>query len=599
MLTRARIRNFRSISDISLDFENLNILIGRNDTGKSNVLRALNLFFNGETDFRVPFNFGKDFSSHAITGQGKAPEVRIDLTFKIPTGYQAPEDARSLQWTRRWRSDNTRIDEPQVFLKKGNRKEEISGRSRIGSFLKNVDYHYIPALKGREFFSELLADIYDVLSEVSEEQILTASTPLQDEVTNILNDVASELSLVLREDSNPKLPSNLRSVFRLIQFESEGIDLDRRGDGIRVRHVPSLVKFLCDLKAQRSGRFQTFHIWGLEEPENSVDLLSAFDLRSQIYEISQKQEYQLIISTHSPVFFNLEDKQDSSTFLFSKVNGVTSLTGDDTNISTEMGFMRVVSPYIERSVKEAETLQESLDTITKKLENDVLDPSQKVVFVEGETDATLFRVACSELKMLLDVKFITTISEGNSSANSVADNLIAWHFLQKNLSSDKRVIGVGIVDGDLAGDKASKILQNRLHEEKSRYVKISKLRPTKSLAQKIVKFGFVPNITLEHLAPSNCWEHAYENGWLETKSYEQILNCCTNENKKKILSSGMEKLMKECPVEIFPFVYDVSLKNKKDFSSIFISEIGKNPELVGEFKPTVFEIRSFFSGVLA
>ena len=40
----------------------MNIFVGMNDVGKSNVLKALNLFFNGQTDYNVDFDFKKDFS---------------------------------------------------------------------------------------------------------------------------------------------------------------------------------------------------------------------------------------------------------------------------------------------------------------------------------------------------------------------------------------------------------------------------------------------------------------------------------------------------------------------------------------------------------
>lgn len=45
-----RIKNFRSIVDLSIDVGKMNIFVGLNDAGKSNVLKALNLFFNGETE---------------------------------------------------------------------------------------------------------------------------------------------------------------------------------------------------------------------------------------------------------------------------------------------------------------------------------------------------------------------------------------------------------------------------------------------------------------------------------------------------------------------------------------------------------------------
>lgn len=45
-IKKVKIENFRSIKRIEFDFRDLTILIGENNTGKTNILNALNLFFN-------------------------------------------------------------------------------------------------------------------------------------------------------------------------------------------------------------------------------------------------------------------------------------------------------------------------------------------------------------------------------------------------------------------------------------------------------------------------------------------------------------------------------------------------------------------------
>ena len=45
-LKKLRLKNFRSYRDVEFDFDNLNVIIGKNDVGKSTVLDALNIFFN-------------------------------------------------------------------------------------------------------------------------------------------------------------------------------------------------------------------------------------------------------------------------------------------------------------------------------------------------------------------------------------------------------------------------------------------------------------------------------------------------------------------------------------------------------------------------
>lgn len=46
-LQSVRIKNFRSLKDIKLELNMINILIGQNNVGKSNFMRAIEIAFNG------------------------------------------------------------------------------------------------------------------------------------------------------------------------------------------------------------------------------------------------------------------------------------------------------------------------------------------------------------------------------------------------------------------------------------------------------------------------------------------------------------------------------------------------------------------------
>ncbi|SEO62153.1 AAA family ATPase [Amycolatopsis saalfeldensis] len=68
-----RVENFRSIRLIEIDSPgDYNPIVGLNSSGKSNVLRALNLFFNNivDEDSRE-LNLIRDFSDYAPTGKKK------------------------------------------------------------------------------------------------------------------------------------------------------------------------------------------------------------------------------------------------------------------------------------------------------------------------------------------------------------------------------------------------------------------------------------------------------------------------------------------------------------------------------------------------
>jgi hypothetical protein len=50
LLSKIRINNYRSIGAISLELGMFNLLIGQNNTGKTNFLRAINIAISGSTD---------------------------------------------------------------------------------------------------------------------------------------------------------------------------------------------------------------------------------------------------------------------------------------------------------------------------------------------------------------------------------------------------------------------------------------------------------------------------------------------------------------------------------------------------------------------
>jgi len=63
LIKKIEVRYLRSLYELNLDRAgDLNVVFGRNDSGKSNLLRAMNLFFNGKTEPYQPFDFALDMS---------------------------------------------------------------------------------------------------------------------------------------------------------------------------------------------------------------------------------------------------------------------------------------------------------------------------------------------------------------------------------------------------------------------------------------------------------------------------------------------------------------------------------------------------------
>ena len=85
IIKKIRISSFRSIVNTTrgpnrtIDCNELNIIIGNNDAGKSNYLRALNLFFNNQTDSNIPLQFWKDYSYQKYGVKGEENKIEVEL----------------------------------------------------------------------------------------------------------------------------------------------------------------------------------------------------------------------------------------------------------------------------------------------------------------------------------------------------------------------------------------------------------------------------------------------------------------------------------------------------------------------------------------
>src|SRR5262245_18663846 len=166
-ITSVRIQNYRSIVDERFVADRLNLFVGLNDVGKSNILRALDLFFNGPSA-ASPFSFSRDFSQHTNTPQRKAKEVRVTLALRLPASY----DAAEIEWRKVWRAGGSHESGTQLTHVDNS---PLKPRSRVPALLDALRFEYVPAVKGNDYFETLLKALHDVLVDTVAEDIRSAS----------------------------------------------------------------------------------------------------------------------------------------------------------------------------------------------------------------------------------------------------------------------------------------------------------------------------------------------------------------------------------------------------------------------------------------
>lgn len=90
-IKKISIKRFRSFGQVDIDASQLNIYSGKNNAGKSNILRALNLFFNLQSNYGVQYNHADDYNKSFRGATGGQRAIRIELTF-AGTGEAALKD---------------------------------------------------------------------------------------------------------------------------------------------------------------------------------------------------------------------------------------------------------------------------------------------------------------------------------------------------------------------------------------------------------------------------------------------------------------------------------------------------------------------------
>src|SRR5208282_6514105 len=92
LIQQIKVLRFRSLRDVEIkEVGSYTALVGKNSSGKSNVLRALDLFFNGHVDGGKPVDFERDFHTGAADRSRRKRTIRVEITFTIPPGFHVPK----------------------------------------------------------------------------------------------------------------------------------------------------------------------------------------------------------------------------------------------------------------------------------------------------------------------------------------------------------------------------------------------------------------------------------------------------------------------------------------------------------------------------
>lgn len=523
-IQKIEIKNFRSIERCELsDINSILLLVGRNDSGKSNLLKALNLFFNNETDHNTPFSFEDDFCRFSKVTSKKASEISITLTIKPPDRFL---DGEVFEWKKIWRK-NSQLPVMDSIQRGG---KDLLPKTKIPEWARKIVYRYIPAIKSESYFSDLRKQIYKTLSLSIQEKLLSASSQLIDTIAESTVPLTTSVHKNLGFDNDIVLPTDLTNLFEALDFSTrhndKDISLKKRGDGIKIRYIPGILHFLHKEgnRVAAKGAIKTSTIWGYEEPENNLDLMASFDKAEEL--ASYSEDIQILITTHSPAFYYLsKQKSLARTYIVSQRSGKSlyeKLT-DSLHEGAEaaVGMLPLVAPYINEKMQEIKVLNSRVRNLESEMQR------CNTLYVEGNTD----KIIIEHLFERIGVVNFRIITEKSAGADFVRDMCLAAAVSRS--VADENFQYLGLVDYDDAGkaakdkyDAAIKALGRKAHERKVGIVQIRKPKHLTGIFNEGLRFQF----GIEELFPGSVWRMAEAAKILGQRDYLKFIDVKNLEN---------------------------------------------------------------------
>lgn len=419
-ISKLELINFRGYRNVPVEFdENFNVIIGKNDIGKSTILEALEIFFNNETikidigdhnvyavdeEFMsievcfypedkeytidtVPTDLKKEFLLNADNNLAvkkvwdcskdklTATSLKTYLVCNYPTVFETPLISMKIADLKKLLTDYK--DHLDVNEVKKNKSSSIRQAIYEVENTNDLEIINLPIDKedGKKIWESLKLDLplffifqSDRANKDSDKEVQdplkaitkTAISQLQAELDAVKEQIrikAEELGLKTLEklkEMSPEIADVLSPEMTHKPWESlfsfsfncdDGIPINKRGSG--VRRLILLNYFRAE--AERKNAEDRNVIYAIEEPETSQHPTWQIELFNALVELSDNENTQVLITTHSPSLAGLVNT-DKLRFI-NRIEGLPVVQkGTEENLGTiseTLGMLPNVSLAIE------------------------------------------------------------------------------------------------------------------------------------------------------------------------------------------------------------------------------------------------------------
>lgn len=300
MIEKIEIRNFKNINELTLDLENLNVLIGSNNSGKSSVLQAIQ--FAVSVAQTTNFENSRWNNTTRKLPTSLTPEQLIYAPFRdvysLAFGGKLKTEVRTAIQIEFFEKDTA--NQTKVQIRKGKNKNiatEIHNRE-IGDELRKIENPfsiYVPGLAGIPYVEELKSP-----------GIVRRAAARGD-----ANNVFRNIIWLLRENED-----NWNLFVKDVKDIFPNVEISASFNSERDEHLHVFISFdgkKLPIDAAGTGFLQILQILSyiniykpklllLDEPDAHLHPNNQRKLAQKLYEMSVERDFQIIISTHSRHF---------------------------------------------------------------------------------------------------------------------------------------------------------------------------------------------------------------------------------------------------------------------------------------------------------
>lgn len=355
------IHNFRSIKDAHFNLENYSVLIGANNQGKSNIIRALRVFY--ECD-KAKYNENDDFPKFSTADRESWIEVEFKLSKEeydnLKDEYRLPENTLKVRKYLKSANQNlVRTNQSNIFgytnkglsdtlfygarnisnaklgsalyipdVMKTEEAFKTTGPSPFRNVLSFVMGKVVKKSQAYQTLQESFREFNDKFSSESSKDGYSLQE-LEESINKQLTDWDVKFNLDIKTINSDDIIKNLVDHSISDSELEQQIQIRNYGQGLQRHLIYTLIKISTQyVDRDEPGKKEfnpDFTIILFEEPEAFLHPSQQEILNASLDSLSHNAGQQVLISTHSPTFVSKNIESILSLIRVEKRDGITKL----------------------------------------------------------------------------------------------------------------------------------------------------------------------------------------------------------------------------------------------------------------------------------